>query len=116
MGDLRTGSRSKDRGPARTGHVWTAFAVLLRVAQDRMSANDENASQIAVALLGDRPELLLAAGRILARHEPNPGREIAPRPECRRVRDRRRDRGRPDETDTGDGLQPLACLVPPMLR
>src|SRR6266508_2111059 len=57
--DLEGSSRQKLREPG------IFFGVLLRVAQDRMSANDENASQIAIALLGDRPELLLAAGRIL---------------------------------------------------
>src|SRR5262252_3428574 len=34
--------------------------VLHGALQDRMRANDENASQIAVTLLGDRAELLLA--------------------------------------------------------
>src|SRR5260370_24680238 len=54
-------------------------------------SDDENAPQVAVALLGDWPELLLAPGRILSRHQPDPGREIPSRPKNRHVRYRRRD-------------------------
>jgi hypothetical protein len=57
------------------------------------------------------PELLLAPGRILARHQPNPGREIASRPKHRRIRRRRHDRGRPQNPDARDGLNPPAHLV-----
>jgi hypothetical protein len=76
-----------------------------------MRSDDENASEILVALLGDRPELLLAPGGILSRHQPDPSREIAPRPKNRRVRHGRRDRGRPDDTDAWDGLEPLARFI-----
>src|SRR6202049_2460775 len=62
------------------------------------------------------PELLLAPGRILARHQPDPGREIASRPEHRRVRRRRHDRGRPQNPDARDGFNPLARLVRAMLH
>ena len=67
--------------------------VLLGVAQDRVSANDENAPHIAVALFRDRPELLLAAGRVLARHEPDPGREVTTRAEPSRSASRPSDPG-----------------------
>ena len=36
--------------------------ILLGAPQDGMRADDKNAPQVAVALLGDRPELLLAPG------------------------------------------------------
>src|SRR5258705_7420235 len=74
-------------------------------------SNDENAPQVAISLLGDRSELLLAPGRILPRHQPDPGREIASRPEDSRVRHRRHDRSRPDNPDARDGLNPLARLA-----
>ena len=36
--------------------------ILLGAPQDGMRADDKNAPQVAVALLGDRPKLLLAPG------------------------------------------------------
>ena len=90
--------------------------VLHGATQDGMRADDENTSQIAVALLGDRSKLLLAPGRILSRHQPNPSRKIASRPKNRRVCHSRRDRGRPDDADARDGLKPLARLVRAVLR
>jgi hypothetical protein len=41
--------------------------------------DDEVPSQIAVALLGDRPELLLPPVESLSRHQPNPSCKIASR-------------------------------------
>src|SRR5712671_5788474 len=58
--------------------------VLLGTPQHGDRPDDENAPQVAVALFGDRSELLLAPGRILPRHQPDPGREIASRAEHRR--------------------------------
>ena len=34
--------------------------------------------KILVTLFGDRPQLLLAASRVLSRHQPDPSREITP--------------------------------------
>src|SRR6516165_5443895 len=90
--------------------------ILLGTSQHRDRPDHENASQVAVSLLGDRPELLLAPGRILAWHQPDPGREIAPRPKDSRVRHRRHDRGRPQNSYARDGFNPLARLVPAMLH
>jgi hypothetical protein len=59
------------------------------------------------------PGLLLAPGRILARHQSDPGSEIASR---RRIRRRRHDRGRPQNPDARDGLNPPAHLVRAVLR
>src|SRR6266853_4974135 len=81
-----------------------------------MRPDDQNAPQVAVALFGDRSELLLAPGRILPRHQPDPGREIASRPEDSRVCHRRHDRSRPDNPDARDSLNPLARLARAMLH
>src|SRR5271169_4422072 len=89
---------------------------MARVSQDRTGSDHENASQIAIAPFRDRPELLFAASRVFARHEPDPGREVTTRSKNLRIRDSRRDRGGPDNTNSGDGLQPLARLVRAMLH
>jgi hypothetical protein len=62
------------------------------------------------------PGLLLAPGRILARHQPGPGREIASPPKHRRIRRRRHDRGRPQNPDARGGLNPPAHPVGAVLR
>jgi hypothetical protein len=51
-----------------------------------IAPDDENTPQVAISLLGDRSELLLAPGRILPRHQSDPGRKIASRPEDSWVR------------------------------
>jgi hypothetical protein len=38
--------------------------VLASTPQDSMRTNDQDATQVAIALFGDRPELPSAAGRI----------------------------------------------------
>ena len=90
--------------------------LLARTSQDRMGSDNQNTPEILVALFRDRPELRFAAGRILPRHDPDPGRKITTRPECLRVGDDGRDGGRAYDADTGDGLEPLARLVRAMLR
>ena len=47
-----------------------------------MSSDNKNTPEVLVTLFRDRPELLFAAGRILPRHDPDPGRKITTRPEC----------------------------------
>jgi hypothetical protein len=51
---------------------------LLRVADDGHGAGNEQPSQVSIALLGDAPELILAAGRMLLGHQPNPSGKVAP--------------------------------------
>src|ERR1700686_1296417 len=89
--------------------------LLSRELQHRMGSDHQNASQISIALFRDRPELLLAAGRILPWHSPDPGRQIATRPECLWVRDRGRNGGRAHQTNPRDAPQPLACFVQAMM-
>ena len=48
-------------------------AVDLGVADHGQGAGSEQAAQIAIALLGDTAELVLAPARVLLRHEPDPG-------------------------------------------
>jgi hypothetical protein len=73
-----------------------------------MGSDHQNASQIAIALFRDRPELLLAAGRILAWYDPDPGREVTTRSKNLRIRDRGGDGGgRPAVTQTPPEPTPL---------
>jgi hypothetical protein len=51
------------------------------IADDGERTRHEQAAQIAVTLLADMAEPVLAPARMLLRHQPNPGREIAPRSE-----------------------------------
>src|SRR5262245_62252098 len=89
--------------------------ILLRpmacVPQHRAGSDHQNASQIAIALFRDRPELLLAASRIFARHEADPGREVTTGSKNLRIRAGCGDRGGPDHTNSRDALEPLARLV-----
>src|SRR5450759_65561 len=52
-------------------------AVDLGIADDAERAGHEQAAQIAVTLLADTAEPVLAPARVLLRHEPDPGREVA---------------------------------------
>src|SRR5262249_54075199 len=54
-------------------------AVRSRVANDSHGAGDEEPSQIAIALLGDAAEPLLAAGGVRGGHQADPSRQTAPR-------------------------------------
>jgi hypothetical protein len=82
-----------------------------------MRADHQKAPQVvSVALLGNRPKLLFASCRILSRHKPDPGRKIATRPECARVRNSGHDRACAQNADPGDASKPFARLVRAMLR
>src|ERR1043165_8210719 len=52
-------------------------AVRSGVANDGHGAGNEQPSQIAIALLGDTAEPLLATGRMLLGHQTDPGSKIA---------------------------------------
>ena len=79
-----------------------------------MSPDDKKPSNIRVALLGDPPEPLLSARRILTGHEAKPGCELPPGPEQRSVRNRGDDRTRGDGADPGNCLEASAQLILPM--
>src|SRR4029453_15395569 len=55
------------------------FGMLAGTPQDRMRTNNQDATQVAIALFGDRPKLVFAASRILPRYKSNPGRKITAR-------------------------------------
>ena len=57
-----------------------------RPPQHRVSADDEEPAQVGVAALGDAAQPLLAAARVLARDQSDPGRELAAGPELGRRR------------------------------
>ena len=88
---------------------------MLGPPQHRMRPDHKNAPEVAIALLGDRPKLLFAPGRILSRYEPNPGRKITTRAEGSRVGDSADNSARANDANAGDALQPLARLIRTML-
>jgi hypothetical protein len=47
------------------------------IADDGERTGHEQTAQIAVTLLADTAEPVLASARVLFRHQPNPGREVA---------------------------------------
>src|SRR5262249_7576255 len=83
-------------------------AVLLGVADDGHGTCYEQPSQVAITLLGDAAEPLLAAGRVLLGHQPDPGSKIAPRAELPPVADFGNQRGGHDWADARDLLQATA--------
>src|SRR5262249_9831895 len=84
--------------------------------QHSVCPDHKNTPQVAIALLGNRTELLFAPGRILSRYEPNPGRKITTRAEGIRIRDSADNSARANDANAGDALQPLARLIRTMLR
>src|SRR3984885_13029466 len=90
--------------------------LMARVSQHCAGSDHQNSSQIAIAPFRDRPELLFAASRVFARHEPDPGREVTTRSKNLRIRDGRCDRGGSDKTNSGDALEPLARLAQAVLH
>ena len=78
--------------------------------------DDQKAPQVSVALLGDRSQPLLAAGRIFARDDADPGRKVAPRLEDRSIRNRGDNGTRAEDADARNGLEPFAIRVFAMLR
>ena len=121
-GDPRhlVGQRDRDdleRSPSeKLSEPGILLRLLARTPQDGMGSDNQNAPEVLVALFRDRPELLFAAGRILPRHDPDPGRKITTRPKSLRIWDDGGDGRRAYDADAGDGLEPLTCLVRAMLR
>src|SRR6266446_9248222 len=91
--------------------VWPLVsAMFLRIADDGHCAGDEQPSQVSIALLGDAAKPILAAGRVLLRHQPDPGGEIASRPERLPVADLG-NQGGGDDRAARNLLQPPARLA-----
>src|SRR5918994_4926402 len=89
-------------------------AMELGIANDGERAVHEQAAQIAVTLFADTAEPVLATARVLLRHEPDPGREIAPRSERLWISDASDQSGGQRRTDAGNVIKPLARLVGPV--
>src|SRR5450759_5067933 len=86
-------------------------AMDLGIADDGERAGDEQAAQIAVTLLADTAEPVLAPARMLFRHEPDPGREVAPGPEGFRISDTANQSRGQHRADAGDRIEPPARLI-----
>src|SRR5579872_447805 len=76
--------------------------VVLDAEQDRTSTMDQHAAQINIAALADAVQLLLAPGRVLPGHNPNPGREVPPATKGRAIADGGHGGGRDQRTEAGD--------------
>src|SRR5262245_46195776 len=77
--------------------------------------DDQDAPQVSVALLGDGSQPLLAAGRIFARDDADPCREVTPRLEDRSIRNRGDNGTRAEDANARNGLKPFAVRVFSML-
>ena len=75
-----------------------------RSLQHAAGAHDEQRSQVRIAAAGDVSEALLAAGGVLTRNEPEPGRELAAVLELAHIADAR------DDGRGGQGADALALL------
>src|SRR5262245_19356457 len=76
--------------------------------------DDQDAPQVSIALLGDGSQPLLAASRILARDDADPGREVTPLLKDRSIRNRGNGT-RAEDANARNGLKPFAVCVFAML-
>src|SRR4029077_5683390 len=104
-GDLGWPASQQRREPGPLG------AMDLGITDDRGAPSREQAAQIAIALLADTAEPVLAAARVLLRHEPDPGREVPPRSEGLRVCNTGDQSGGQRRADAGYLIEPSARLI-----
>jgi hypothetical protein len=71
----------------------------------------QQAPDVAVSALGNMPEPLLAAARVLLRYQTKPSGELARRAELSGIADARHDGGRGNQADPGDLAQSPACFT-----
>src|SRR3954449_4056780 len=83
----------------------------LRIAHQRCSAENQKSANIPIALLGDAPETLTAAGRMLFWCQPEKGCKVAGRLELCRGGNRGGDGRSRNDADTGDCRQPTTGVV-----
>src|SRR6476661_138499 len=86
----------------------------LGISDDGECAGHKQAAQIAVTLLADTAEFVLAPARVLLRNEPDPSREVTSRSEGPGVSDTGDQSGRQHRTDPGNVMKALARLVGPV--
>src|SRR5206468_10981443 len=77
--------------------------------------DDEQPSKVAISLLGDAAEPLLAARRVLPRHKSDPCRKIPTGFEVTRVCDSRSNGRGPDHANPGHGLEAAAHAIGTMM-
>jgi hypothetical protein len=88
-----------------------ACTVKLSLADNGERAHREQAAQITITLFGDAAEFVFAPARVLLWYKPDPGREVAARPEnpgISNARDQSRSQRR---TYPRDRVEPLARLI-----
>ena len=85
--------------------------IVLDAKQDRTSTVNQHAAQIHVAALADAVELLLAPGRVLPWHDPNPSREVAPATKGSPVADSRHSGGGDQWAEAGDLAELSAARI-----
>src|SRR5262245_21465485 len=83
----------------------------LGITDDGKRTDREQAAQIAIALFADAAELVLAAARVLLRHEPDPRREVTSRSEGLRVSDAGNESGGLRRANAGNLIEALTHLV-----
>ena len=76
-----------------------------------MSSLHEERAHVFVAALGDLAEDGAIAGRLLSRHQPEPGAEVAALLEAGTIADRRHHGAGDDRADAWHRHQPLAALI-----
>src|SRR5215510_3927074 len=86
-------------------------AMDLGISDDGKSAGREQAAQIAIAMFADAAELVLAAARVLLRHEPDPRREVSPGSESLRVSDAGDESGGQSRANAWNLIEALTHLV-----
>src|SRR4029077_8566514 len=86
-------------------------AMDLGITDDRECASREQAAQIAIALLADTSEPVLAAARVLLRYQSDPGREVLSRPESLRICNTGDQSGDQRWADAGYLIEPFARLI-----
>ena len=91
--------------------TWPLSPTASRGQHHRAATVDQHAPQVAVAAFADVSESPVAAARVFARRQPDPARKLAPATERMDVTDRADQGGRPQQSDTGHGLQQRADRV-----
>lgn len=86
------------------------------LAHDGVGALDEEPAQVDIAPLADAQQDVLTARGMLARHQPQRGREVSTAGKLRSVPDIGRHRTRGDGADAGDAQQAVGGFLLQQLR
>lgn len=105
-GDIGMAARQQPSHPGSNCHVG-----LCQQGHGRSRALNQHLAQVSAAALGDPHQPWSAAGRDLARHQPQPCSKVAPLPECRGIADRSHEGGRVQRPDAGNGCQAPGPLI-----